>query len=65
MIWENPCSKKNGNQYGEGLEGITEHLRKLNKTENKKLTLYYEIKKKLFLIILSYRSDMLLPYKTT
>ena len=64
MIWENPCSGKKENQYGEGLEGISEQLQKLNKTEDKKLTLNYGIKKKRFIVCLSYRSDMLIPYKS-
>ncbi len=60
MVWENPCIEKDKKIVGEGLGGIFETLSKLNKTEDKNLTLNFEFKKNHFCISLFYRSDMLI-----
>ena len=59
MVWENPCKKIDKNHSGEGLEGITEDLMQLNKTEDEKFSLYSNNKKNNFQVNLFYRSDML------
>ena len=59
MVWENPCKKTDNNHGGEGLEGITEDLMQLNKTEDEKFSLYSNNKKNNFQVNLFYRSDML------
>ena len=59
MVWENPCKKIDKNHGGEGLDGITEDLMQLNKTEDEKFSLYSNNKKNNFQVNLFYRSDML------
>ena len=63
MVWENPCKKTDKNHGGEGLEGITEDLMQLNKTEDEKFSLYSNNKKNNFQVNLFYRSDMLISPK--
>ena len=60
MVWKNPSIEQDRKIVGEGLGGIFETLSKLNKTEDKNLTLNSELKKNHFCISLFYRSDMLI-----
>ena len=60
MVWKNPCSGISNRGLGDGLAGINEHLRKLNKTTDDELNLCTELKKNSFVTNLSYRSDILL-----
>jgi len=53
------AKKTDNNHGGEGLEGITEDLMQLNKTEDEKFSLYSNNKKNNFQVNLFYRSDML------